>query len=908
MKCGAACGKQHSPRRPNARQSSLILLATVLLAWASLAGFAGCGGGSSSAITIQITPGNTQNIDQGQMLNFTATLANDTSNAGVTWTLTGSGCSGNGCGTLSGNTPTFVTYNAPTGQGSELVVTLTATSNAARSVTKTVTINVVLPPVFTTLSLPNGANGIPYSQAIVVTGGVAPLSFTIASGTIPPGLNLDLAGTLIGTPSCPGSAPTPACPANAPNSYSFVVKVTDSGNPPLSVNSNLFTVIISAPPVLTITSSGALPSAVLNASYSTPIQTSGGVPPFSWTILSGKLPDGLMLNTTSGQINGTPSKSIASGTQFNFTPQVQDSSVPRQLVSTPAPLSILVTQPQPLAITTESPLTPGTVATPYATFVTATGGIPPYTFSISPGLLPSGLTLNPASGEITGNPILVNSSTFTASVTDSGIVASKASAQLTLNITAGNSTPDILFANSYAFLFTGFDADGTVLISGTFTANASGVVTGGTEDIVRKSGITQAATLSGTYSIGTDGRGSFQLTATNSVGQMVTDVFQFALESDGSAPFFANDKALNWSDTPTRGSGILKQKVGGSFAASNFNGNYSFGFSGQDSGAKQAALVGFVHADGVSTFSPGTIDYNDAGAYSPAVPLSGNFAVTSSTGRGTASLIFQPPTTAQFTLNYAFYMVSPDDLFFVALDPTDSTHPRLAGEMILQNPNTVLNNSALNGVSVATGTGLATNASVFAGFLTADGNGNATVSYDENNGGVIGTPAFASAYRVLTSGRVNLTSGLGPRIAALYLTGQGQGFLLGSDTAATSGLLELQTGTPPFSASSFEGGFTIGAPFTADNQVADILGQFTADGTNHVQGVVDVFTAAGTANLNQPFGGAFSMGASGQGQLTTNTPPEFPTNLALFLVSPANFRAVSTDANDTHPEVIFIDH
>lgn len=867
----------------------------------------GCGSSGGSGITIQITPGNTQNIDQGQMLNFFATLSNDTTMAGVAWSLTGSGCSGTGCGKLSGNTTTFVTYTAPTGQGSQLSVTLTATSNANKNVTKTVAIIVVLPPMFTTLSLPNGANGIPYNQAIVVTGGVAPLSFTIGSGMIPPGLNLDLTGSLLGTPSCPGSVPTPACPANAPNSYSFVVKVTDSGNPPLSVNSLLFTVIISPPPVLTITSSGSLPSATVNALYSTPIQTSGGVPPFTWSILSGSLPTGLILNTTPGQITGTPSVATV-GTTFKFTPQVQDSSIPRQVVSTPIPLSILVTQPQPLTITTESPLTPGNVATPYATFITATGGIPPYTFSISPGLLPSGLTLNSSSGEITGTPILVNQSTFTAAVKDSGIVPSTTSTQLTLNITAGTSNPDKLFANTYAFLFSGFDAGGTVLLSGTFTTNGSGVISGGSEDIVRKSGITQAATLSGTYSIGTDGRGSFQLTAKNSVGQIVTDVFQFVLESDGSSSFFANDTALNWADLPTRGSGILKPQVGGSFAATNFSGNYGFGFSGQDSGGKPVALAGSVHADGIQTLSPGTLDYNDAGAYSPAVPLSGNFAVTTAGGRGTASLLFQPPGIAQLTLNYAFYMVSPNDLFFVALDPTDATHPRLGGEMTLQDPTTVLNNSALNGVSVATGTGLATNATVFAGFLTGDGNGNASVSYNENNGGAISTPSFSSGYSVLTSGRVKLTSGLGPRIAALYLTGQGQGFLIGSDTAATLGLLELQTGVPPFGPPSFEGGFTIGTPFTAENQVADILGQITADGANHLQGVVDIFASSGTPSLGQTFGGAFSMAASGQGQLTTNTPPGFPTNLALFLVSPANFRAVSTDTSDTHPEVIFFDH
>jgi putative Ig domain-containing protein len=907
MKRGAACVKRNSPRCTKPRESLLLFLAAFLLAWVSLAGFAGCGGGGASSITIQVTPGITQNVDQGQSLNFTATLSNDTQNLGVTWTLTGSGCSGNGCGTLSGNTPTFVTFTAPTGQGSQLTVTLTATSNASKGVTKTVTINVVLPPTFTTTSLPNGTNGIPYNQAIVVSGGVPPLSFTVGSGTIPPGLSLDISGTLLGTPTCPGSVPTPACPANAPNTYSFVVKVTDSGNPPLTVPSNLFTVIISPPPPLTITSSGALPSATVNALYSTPILTSGGVPPFTWSILSGSLPAGLILNTTSGQITGTPNIAT-SGKQFSFTPQVQDSSIPRQVVSTPAPLTILVTQPPPLAITTESPLTPGTVATPYASFITATGGIPPYTFSISPGLLPSGLTLNASSGEITGTPVLVNNSTFTASVKDSGIVPSTATAPLVLNITAGTSNPDTVFANTYTFLFTGFDAGGTVLISGTFTANSSGVITGGSEDIIRKSGITQAASLTGTYSIGTDGRGSFQLTAKNSVGQTVTDVFQFALESDGSAGFFANDTALNWADTPTRGSGIMKRQVGGSFASANFSGNYAFGFSGQDSGGKPAALAGFVHADGGQTLSPGTLDYNDAGTYSPAVPLSGNFAVTTAGGRGTASFLFQPPTTAQLTLNYAFYMVSSNDLFFVAIDPTDATHPRLGGEMILQNPTTVLDNAALNGVSVATGTGLATNASVFAGFLTGNGNGSAFVSYNENNGGAISTPSFASAYRVLTSGRVNLTSGLGPRIAAIYLTGQGQGFLIGSDSAATSGLLEQQNGNLPFGPSSFQGGFTLSAPFTAENQVADVLGQITADGTSTSQGIVDAFPAPGTPALNQKFGGAYNLGANGQGQMTTNTPTGIPTNLALFMVSPANVRAISTDTNDAHPEVIFIDH
>ncbi|MGH9763463.1 MAG: hypothetical protein ACREAC_21740, partial [Blastocatellia bacterium] len=161
-----------------------------LLACLSLGLFVGCGGGSgSSVITIQVTPSFAQTVDESGKLNFTATLASDTKNQGVTWTVTGSSCSGTGCGTLTKVTPLAVTYVAPAAIPTQtsMGVTLKATSVASTSVVVSVTITVVLPPTFTTTTLPNGSNGVPYNQTIVVTGGVIPLTFSLASGSLPSG-------------------------------------------------------------------------------------------------------------------------------------------------------------------------------------------------------------------------------------------------------------------------------------------------------------------------------------------------------------------------------------------------------------------------------------------------------------------------------------------------------------------------------------------------------------------------------------------------------------------------------------------------------------------------------------------------------------------------------------------------
>jgi hypothetical protein len=200
-------------------------------------------------------------------------------------------------------------------------------------------------------------------------------------------------------------------------------------------------------------------------------------------------------------------------------------------------------------------------------------------------------------------------------------------------------------------------------------------------------------------------------------------------------------------------------------------------------------------------------------------------------------------------------------------------------------------------------------ASAFVGLLAPNGSGSATVNFNQNDAGSISQGALVpGTYLVTTNGRVEFTGfgTLGSRMAAAYLTGVNQGFLVGSDKTATVGLLENQTGGP-FSAVSVMGSYALSAPSPADDMVSNIIGQTAANGTGTMQGVLDEVDSSGQ-NPAQSFVGNYTVTSSGQGTMTTNAPVGIPTNLTIYVVSPSAIRAISTDTIDKHPQVIFFDH
>jgi len=894
-------------------RSAFRFFAITLASFLGVALLSSCGS-SNGAVTLEVTPNAAQTVDQGQVINYMAYLGNDTKNQGVTWTLTGTGCAGTGCGTLTNVTKTSLTYTAPTNSSISLTVSLKAVANANSGATVTSTITVVLPPTFTTTTLPNGSNGVPYSQQIVVTGGVPPLVFTVVcpspgpANCLPPGLTLNQSGLLVGKPS--GSGGT----------YTFYVKATDNGavpqsngSPqPLSVLSTLFTVIISPAAPLSV-STTTLPPGTVNKTYSGTLNSQGGVPPLTWSVPPGSLPPGLTLNTSTGLISGVPTTAGS----YSFTPEVQDSAIPQQTAFSAAPITITVQAPAPLEATTP-PLPGGLTATPYSSNLIATGGVPPYTWSVIAGQLPSGLTLDAATGTITGTPILVGTTNFTVQVQDSEAGASgpaKASQPLNLSVTTGAISSNTLISGNYSFLFNGYDSNGTVVIAGNFSADGKGNISEGVEDSNRVSAVFTGSTVTGTYSVGTDGRGTMQLIATNVKGGIFTANYLIALDTNFNAHFIENDTTGTAGVGITYGSGVMKRVLQTGLTGANFSGNYAFEFSGQDYTAKPIAVAGFVRADGSENLSPGMLDYNDAGQYGSQLSLSGNYSVGSTNVRGFANFVFQLPSNAQITQGYDFYFVSPSDIFFVEVDTPSVVNPfpRLSGEMVLQQPATLFDLGVLQGASVATGTGLdGSAASVFAGIVgSALGDGNVTFSYDENDGGsVTFLNSAAGTYQVAANGRTAFT-GLGSRLAAAYLTGPNQGFLIGSDSAATHGLLEQQISGPVFSASSVQGGYTLSAPFTADSQVVDMTGQLSSTGLGSLTGTVDDFVPPNTPNVGLNFFAnyAFAGGSNGRGTMTASPLVGFPTNLVFYVVSPSKFRMIPTDSpGNGHPEVIYLDH
>jgi hypothetical protein len=880
------------------RMLSLAIGTVVLVGFLS-----SCGGGNAS-ITLQISPTGTISMDEGQPQIFVATLGLDTKNQGVTWTApTGTGCAGSGCGTITSLTAPQITYMSPTGLNAPLTVSLKAVANGNSGATSTTTITVNQAPQFTTLTLPNGANGVGYSQQVVAEFGVTPYIFTAAcpgggTGCLPPGLSVNRnTGIIVGTPTTPGT-------------YNFAVTLTDNAFAPLSVTSEQFTVTINPATPLTI-SSTVLANATVGTPYTTSVQASGGVPPYSWSLPANSLPTGLTFNTTSGQISGTPTVAGV----FSFFPTVTDSTIPPQKFTAPAGKPVTITVAGAPTLKAVTPTLPsGAVATGYSGSLVATGGVPPYTWSVTSGQLPSGLRLNAQSGSISGIPILVTTSAFTVQVTDS-IGSPAASQNLTIGIVTGTVNTNTLLTGSYSFFFNGFDADSSnVTIAGNFNANGSGVISGGQFDSNRVSGVFTASSLIGTYAMGNDGRGTMQLIGTNSKGAMLTTNYLLAMQSNGNVQLIESDTI----GTPqTHGAGIMKP-VTGSLAAGSFSGNYAFELVGRDVAASPEVIVGVVHADGNQTLSPGTIDVNDAGTYSPALILSGTFLVSTTNNKGFATFTYQLPSSAQVQAQYTFYFVSPSDIFLVGIDVANTILPRLVGEMILQQSSAVFDSTALDGTSVATGSGLnGKNADVYAGLLKGNGDTTADLVYDENNGGTISNGVSSPGTFIAdpnTNGRIQF-SGVGvettgQKIAAAYLTGVNQGFTIGSNPEVSYGLLEAQTSVAPFSSASLKDGYTLGAPSTEDTLALNVVGQVNSPGLGSLLGTIDEVDNNGTAHLDQNLIANYVVTATGRGTMTTNSPIGLPANIIYYIVSPSSFRAISGDSNpgNAHPEVLFFDH
>ncbi len=157
-------------------------------------------------------------------------------------------------------------------------------------------------------TLPAGSLGAPYTQALSASGGTAPYTFAISSGSLPPGLALSATGQVSGIPTSVGS-------------FTFTVQASDANG---CLGERTYTIVINNFPCGTINVFPAtLPTPVSGVPYNQAVGASGGSAPYTFAVSAGAIPPGLSFvatGTASASLIGTPT---GSGT-YTFTVTATD--------------------------------------------------------------------------------------------------------------------------------------------------------------------------------------------------------------------------------------------------------------------------------------------------------------------------------------------------------------------------------------------------------------------------------------------------------------------------------------------------------------------------------------------------------------------------------------------------------
>ena len=267
--------------------------------------------------------------------------------------------------------------------------TATATGFGSCTGSQAYTIVIACPAIaLSPASLPNPTGGMAYSQSITAAPGGTAYSFAVTNGALPAGLTLASNGTLSGTTTQSGV---------------FNFRVTANGFGACSGFRD-YTLTISGCSAVTV-DPATLPGGTVGTAYN---QTVSGNPAgtYSYSVTAGALPTGLTLNAGTGAITGTPSQR---GT-YNFTVTATSGGC-----SGTRAYSVVIGCPG----LTVSSLPSGVIGTAYNSGINVNPA-GSYTYSVSAGSLPAGLTLNTSTGSVSGTPTTAGSSTFTIRITASG--------------------------------------------------------------------------------------------------------------------------------------------------------------------------------------------------------------------------------------------------------------------------------------------------------------------------------------------------------------------------------------------------------------------------------------------------------------------------------------------------------
>ncbi len=536
--------------------------------------------------------------------------------------------------------------------------------------------------------------------------------------------------------------------------------------------------------------------------------------------------------------------------------------------------------------------------------------------------------------------LIANPGTAKISVTTS---AGSASSSMNFDI---NSPTGPLCANDgsgnselngvYSFQFTQTDPtkDGQSSQDvGAFTADGNGNISAGLSD---SNGAhftaAQQSAFTGTYSVGSDGRGLLTINYTG--GATVNLCFALDSFSSGVAGGgrLVSDQTVRQID-----SGAFYAQGSSTIGADTVKGSWAFGMQGikldsSNGDEVRGANAGYVALDGSSSVTTGEMDIsqdkyssgNLANAYQSQVGLGGSYTLDS-TGRGTLTLNL----SGGGTNHYVFYVAGTNRILLLSTDTGGQGGSAVvAGTGYLRPTSISFSNSTLSGTSILVDQALSdtnstgyNNRLVQAGIFSWTSPGKYSESYDQNDAGDVALEQTASStYAVDASGRVTI-SGTSPARFA-YLAGSNQGFAVQGNLGVSFLYFEGQS-AGGFNASSFDGSYSEGSLWYGFVEQKATSGEFVANGAGILTGNQDVAPILGgvvdsapriprpasrfsrrPAPLDVGIGESYTAAASGRFLIFDGS----SAVEALYLVSPEKAYAIDISGAIWQPIELFTKH